>query len=116
MIPISLEFLNFSRVGLISYIFHGDLNNTLGIRHSSRETSLESISEGRPEGDPSMPTPPPESKRHFKVQEFRSGHLYILFNTFVKCKLRNCKNFLNIKKILTVLPLDNTLHRNQALL
>ena len=58
MIPISLEFLNFSQVGLISYIFHGDLNNTLGIRHSLRETSLESISGGRPERDRSMPTPP----------------------------------------------------------
>ena len=78
MIPISLEFLNFSRVGLISYIFHGDLNNTLGIRHSSRESSLESISGGRPERDRSMPTPPPEGRRHLKKQEFRSGHLNVI--------------------------------------
>ena len=78
MIPISLEFLNFSQVGLISYIFHGDLNNTLGIRHSLRETSLESISGGRPERDRSMPTPPPEGRRHIKEYEFRSGHLYII--------------------------------------
>ena len=35
-IPISLEFLNFNRVGLISYFLHGDLNNTLSIGHSSR--------------------------------------------------------------------------------
>ena len=78
MIPISLEFLNFSQVGLISYIFHGDLNNTLGIRHSSRETSLESISGGRLERDRSMPTPPPEGRRHFKEYEFKAGHLYII--------------------------------------
>ena len=49
MIPISLECLNFSQVGLISYFLHGDLNNTPNIRRSSKETSLESISGDRPE-------------------------------------------------------------------
>ena len=40
-IPISLEFLNFNQVGLISYFLHGDLNNTFSIGHSSRNNSLD---------------------------------------------------------------------------
>ena len=62
-----------------------------------------------------MPTLPPESKRHFKEQEFRSGHLYII-QYICQMQITELQKFLNIKKILTVLPLDNTLHRNQALL
>ena len=47
-IPISLEFLNFNQVGLISYFLHGDLNNTFSIGHSSRNNSLD-LCRGRPE-------------------------------------------------------------------
>ena len=73
-----MEFLNFNQVGLISYFFHGDLNNTSSIRDSSRETSLESISGGgRPEGDRSMPHPLQRVEGISKKQEFRSEHLFI---------------------------------------
>jgi len=47
-IPISLEFLNFNQVGLISYFLHGDLNNTFTIGHSSRNNLLD-LCRGRPE-------------------------------------------------------------------
>ena len=99
MIPISLEFLNFSRVGLISYIFHGDLNNTLGIRHSLRETSLESISGGRPEREIGLCLHPLQKVGGISKSKNLDQDTCILFNTFVKRKLRNCKNFFNIEKI-----------------
>ena len=93
-----MEFLNFNQVGLISYFFHGDLNNTSSIRDSSRETSLESISGGgRPEGDRSMPHPLQRVEGISKSKNL-DQNTCTLFNTFAKCKYGTVKIFLNIKK------------------
>ena len=62
-----------------------------------------------------MPHPLQRVEGISKKQEFRSEHLYII-QYICQMQITELQKFLNIKKILTVLPLDNTLHRNQALL
>ena len=114
--PLSLEFLDSHRFGLTSYFVHGDLSNSRGIEYSSRNNSLDSIGGGNPERERPTPSPPPTGRAHFQQQEFKFEHIYIIeYITLIQISELQ-KFFLILKKILTVLPADNTLHRNNALL
>ena len=110
-----MEFLNFNRVGLISYFFHGDLNNSPSIRHSSRKTSLESFLGGVVQKEIDLCLHPLQGLGGIlknKNLDQNSCTLFIICQMLIT----ELQIFFNIEKKLTVLPSDNTLLSNKALL